>query len=430
MSMPTVDFDSTSNNARGSSSPQKPPIPEKPPPIARKPSLKPALKGSPSQPTTSDYNQITPQQVLPQPVIHSSDHGDGCGDPYATLKPNRSGSKRSLAKDLHNGGGDHGQSQYYQQQQQPELQPLARTDSETSLTEALNRSLMMATQAMEELSAMTAAEAQQQTVNQRPPSGLSQGMGFDGEKAASRSPTPSSGTLRRNSSLSANRPPPPVRRSSSLSTNADQGSIQPSRAMGPPSSRGVAVTRSQSVAASDVSHAPPTAVSALSAASSSSTRSGGGDGLSSGGGGEGSVARGRSALMESLNAKLGGGSPQAKLVPVQPKSLGQGVPPLSMPPANQPKFAQNQSQPFALQPHPYAASLASNSRPVPPPPPPVAQNFANAALVSGGGTGLLGTDDLRSSLLSEIKAAGGSGSMGLRRVRPEGVNDRSAPRIN
>lgn len=429
MSMPPGDFESVaSNNARGSSSPQKPPIPEKPPPIARKPSLKPALKGSPSQPTTSDYNQITPQQVLPQSVLHSSDPGDGCGDPYATLKPNRSGSKRSLAKDLHNGGGDHGQSQYFQQQQQPELQPLARTDSETSLTEALNRSLMMATQAMEELSAMTAAEAQQQTLNQRPPSGLSQGMGFDGEKAASRSPTPSSGTLRRNSSLSTNRPPPPVRRSSSLSTNADQGSIQTSRAMGPPSSRGVAVTRSQSVAASDVSHAPPTAVSALSACSSSSAHGGGGDGLS--GGGEGSVARGRSALMESLNAKLGGGSPQAKLVPVQPKLLGQGVPPPSMHPANQPKFAQNQSKPFALQPHPYAASPASNSRPVPPPPPPVAQNFANAALVSGGGTGLLGTDDLRSSLLSEIKAAGGSGSRGLRRVRPEGVNDRSAPRIN
>lgn len=56
-------FPVASNNARGSSSPQKPPIPEKPPPIARKPSLKPALKGSPSQPTTSDYNQITPQQV-------------------------------------------------------------------------------------------------------------------------------------------------------------------------------------------------------------------------------------------------------------------------------------------------------------------------------------------------------------------------------
>lgn len=61
------------------------------------------------------------------------------------------------------------------------------------------------------------------------------------------------------------------------------------------------------------------------------------------------------------------------------------------------------------------------SGPVPPPPPPIAQNFANAALVSGGGTGLLGTDDLRSSLLSEIKAAGGSGSRGLRRVRPEGT---------
>ena len=74
------------------------------------------------------------------------------------------------------------------------------------------------------------------------------------------------------------------------------------------------------MAASDVSHAPPTAVSALSAGSSSSAHGGGGDGLS--GGGEGSVARGRSALMESLNAKLGGGSPQAKLVPVQPKLLG------------------------------------------------------------------------------------------------------------
>ena len=78
--------------------------------------------------------------------------------------------------------------------------------------------------------------------------------------------------------------------------------------------------------ASDVSHAPPTAVSASGAAS---IRGGGGanGGVGGGGGGggggdEGTVARGRSALMESLNAKLGGGSPQAKLVPVHPKSLG------------------------------------------------------------------------------------------------------------
>jgi len=417
VSMPPVDIESGSlASYGGSSSPQKPPIPDKPPPIARKPSLKPALKSSPCPSTSSvpDFNQSAPHQVLPLPVLHSPSNADGNGDPYATLKPNRSGSKRSLAKDMQNGGGDHYRSQ--QQQQQPQQpQSLIRNDSETSLTEALNRSLMMATQAMEELSAMTAAEAQER--NQRPPSGLSQGVGFEVEKGPSRSPTPSSGTLRRNSSLSTNRPPPPVRRSSSLSTNADQNSTQPSRNMTPPS-RGITVTRSQSVASSDVSHAPPTAVPASGAAS----LRGGGDG-----GDEGSVARGRSALMESLNAKLGG-SPQAKLVPVQPKSLGQRDPSPSVRPAN--LQAQKQPQPFTLQPHPYAPLAPSNTRPAPPPPPPVAQNFANAGLASGGGTGLLGTDELRSSLLNEIKAAGGLGSRGLRRVRPEGVNDRSAPRIN
>ena len=69
------------------------------------------------------------------------------------------------------------------------------------------------------------------------------------------------------------------------------------------------------MASSDVSHAPPTAVSCA------SNRVGGGGG-GGGGGDEGSVARGRTALMESLNAKLGGASPQAKVVSMQPKNLG------------------------------------------------------------------------------------------------------------
>ena len=66
--------------------------------------------------------------------------------------------------------------------------------------------------------------------------------------------------------------------------------------------------------------------------------------------------------------------------------------------------------------------------PPPPPPPPVAQNLANSGLAAagGGGTGLLGTDELRSSLLSEIKAVGGSGFRGLRPVRPEGITHRNA----
>lgn len=182
------------------------------------------------------------------------------------------------------------------------------------------------------------------------------------------------------------------------------------------------MTRSQSVAASDVSHAPPTGVSATSIAPS---RGGSGD--------DGSVARGRTALMESLNAKLGGGSPQAKMVPLHPKSLGQRDPsPSICPRPLAPGNSTTTNQPFALQPHPYASSSSINTRPAPPPPPPptVAQSFANPGLASGGGTGLLGTDELRSSLLSEIKAAGSSGFRGLRAVRPEGVNDRSAPRIN
>ena len=74
---------------------------------------------------------------------------------------------------MQNGSGDHYQShqqlqqQQLQQYQQPEPQPLTRNDSETSLTEALNRSLLMATQAMEELSAMTVADAENQTRNHR-----------------------------------------------------------------------------------------------------------------------------------------------------------------------------------------------------------------------------------------------------------------------
>jgi len=429
VSMPSGDFDAglTSSHC-GSSSPQKPPIPDKPPPIARKPSLKPTLKTQQNPPlNVPDFSQGAVNQMVQQQVSHQEDN---FGDPYATLKPNRGGSKRSLAKDM-----DEGCGMDMKPVSQPEVASLTRNDSEISLTEALNRSLLMATQAMEELSAMSAAESQDQTKNQRPPSGLSQVSGFDGDKGSSRSPTPSSGTLRRNSSLSANRPPPPVRRSSSLSTNAhaEQTPNHVTRNMAP-LQRSVTVTRSQSVASSDVSHAPPTAVSCA------SNRVGGGGG-GGGGGDEGSVARGRTALMESLNAKLGGASPQAKVVSMQPKNLGQRDPSPSMrpqarPPAPAPNMTpfKHPAQPFALQPHPYAPSPNSNSRPAPPPPPPppVAQNLANSGLAAagGGGTGLLGTDELRSSLLSEIKAVGGSGFRGLRPVRPEGVNDRSAPRIN
>jgi len=456
VSMPPGDFDNGSGTSHcGSSSPQKPPIPDKPPPIARKPSLKPALRTSANTTTSvADYSQAAPCQAMSQPVLQ---HEEIVSDPYATLKPNRSGSKRGgpIRNNDEEGGGHHPQNgalqsqsqQQYQQQQplhqhqqphqqaqpQQNLSSLTRNDSEISLTEALNRSLLMATQAMEELSAMSAAEAQDQTNNQRPPSGLSQVVGLEGEKGASRSPTPSSGTLRRNSSMSANRPPPPVRRSSSLSTNANaEQSNHVNRSMAPPN-RGVAVTRSQSVASSDVSHTPPSSVSSMTAASNR------GGGASNGGGGdEGSVARGRTALMESLNAKLGGGSPQAKMIPVQPKNLGQRDPSPSMrpqarPPAPANPPLKNPTQPFTLQPHPYAPSSAPGMRPAPPPPPPppVAQNLVNPCLAGGGGaTGLLGTDELRSSLLSEIKAVGGSGFKGLRPVRPEGMNDRSAPRIN
>lgn len=455
VSMPPGDFESGSGTSHcGSSSPQKPPIPDKPPPIARKPSLKPALRTSANAATSvADYSNAAPHQGMPQPVLQ---HEEVVSDPYATLKPNRSGSKRGPLKNDDDDGGSHHpqngalqpQSQTLYQQQQPlhqhqqphqqappqqSLSSLTRNDSEISLTEALNRSLLMATQAMEELSAMSAAEAQDQTNNQRPPSGLSQVVGLDGEKGASRSPTPSSGTLRRNSSMSANRPPPPVRRSSSLSTNANaEQSNHVNRSMAPPN-RGVAVTRSQSVASSDVSHTPPSSVSSMSAASNR------GGGVSNGGGAdEGSVARGRTALMESLNAKLGGGSPQAKMIPVQPKNLGQRDPSPSMRPQARPPAPANPplktpTQPFTLQPHPYAPSSAPGMRPAPPPPPPppVAQNLVNPSLAGGGGaTGLLGTDELRSSLLSEIKAVGGSGFKGLRPVRPEGMNDRSAPRIN
>jgi len=314
----------------------------------------------------------------------------------------------------------------HQPQQQQNQVSLSRNDSELSLTEALNRSLMMATQAMEELSAMSAAEAQEQANYQRPPSGLSQVAGLEGDKGSSRSPTPSTGTLRRNSSMNAHRPPPPVRRSSSLSTNADQANVV--NRVAP--NRGTAVTRSQSVASSDVSHAPPSAITDVTAASSR-----GGGVYDVGAGDEGSVARGRTALMESLNAKLSGASPKAKMIPVQPKTLGQRDPSPSLrPPGAPPSLPHHPSSnpsPFVLQPHPYAPASASRPAPPPPPPPTVAQNLANHGLTSGGGgTGLLGADELRNSLLSEIKAVGGSGFKGLRPVRPEGMNDRSAPRIN
>ena len=82
-------------------------------------------------------------------------------DPRLLLQPNRGGSKRGLARELE------GSSEPPQDQRQNEQTLLTRHDSELSLNEALNRSLLMATQAMEELSAMSAKEAEEKTTNQR-----------------------------------------------------------------------------------------------------------------------------------------------------------------------------------------------------------------------------------------------------------------------
>ena len=83
-------------------------------------------------------------------------------NPCLLLQPNRGGSKRGLARELEDGDSEPPQDQ---RQHEPTL--LTRHDSELSLNEALNRSLLMATQAMEELSAMSAKEAEEKPTNQR-----------------------------------------------------------------------------------------------------------------------------------------------------------------------------------------------------------------------------------------------------------------------
>merc|ERR1719259_273072 len=88
VSMPPGDLESGPSVSHcGSTSPQKPPIPDKPPPIARKPSLKPAMKIPANPPSVSDYNQAAPHQTTPQ--VLEFQHEGVVGDPYATLKPNR-----------------------------------------------------------------------------------------------------------------------------------------------------------------------------------------------------------------------------------------------------------------------------------------------------------------------------------------------------
>jgi len=397
----TVSMPSTDYQPQGPPPPfpafNKPPIPDKPPPIARKPSLKPSVKGQqqkeqPISPSpVPDFNHVEPHQVIPQPV-----YSDGNRDPYATLKPSSRGSSRaSMASSM----------------QSTDCFDVDN-DSQSDLTEALNQSLLLATQAMEELSAMTTEEMNGNGRPPQPPHGSNYGAydrsSYSSRSGSSPSPTPSnsSSTLRRNASLSGSRPPPPVRRSSSLSTNNDQNAVYASN-RNLNANPGATVTRSHSVAASDVTH------------SSTSGHHGGGDST------QGSVARGRAALMESLNAKLAGETqqqqqqkmlPRVQLVPVNSRNIVQREP-ASMHP-------QNQNSHFQIQPHPDSKVQRYGG-----PKSPGAQTYSNPGLSQGGSIGMLGADQLRHSLLSEIKATGGFGARGLRQVRPEGINDRSAPRI-